>query len=115
MIAEVEQRTPDLPARIIAGNFLQAEAWATREGLKPDRWRYVPDGDARVLHGLRNIRIVWIGKFWKRRDFLEVSDFVDARVRQGWFVVDRNEVVNNGSKTRKKTDTENGNQAGPLS
>lgn len=115
MIAEVEQRTPDLPVRIIAGNHRQAEAWATREGLKPDRWRYVPDGSTRELEGIRNVRFVWIGTFWNRRDFEDVCKFVDAAVRWGIAVVDRNEVVNNGSKTRTKTDTENGNQAGPLS
>ena len=115
MIAEVEQRTPDLPVRIIAGNHRQAEEWATREGLKPDRWRYVPDSRLENLHGLKNIRIVWVGTFYDRRDFNEISEFVDARVRQGWFVVDRNEVQNKGSKTRPKTEPEAGTETGPLS
>lgn len=115
MIAEVEQRTPDLPVRIIAGNHRQAEAWATREGLKPDRWRYIPQGRQDLLHGIRNVRIVWIGTFWNRIDFDEISGFVDNAVAHGLAVVDRNEVVNKGSKTRKKTDPEAGTPAGPLS
>jgi hypothetical protein len=115
VIAEVEQRTPDLPVRIIAGNHRQAEAWAAREGLKPDRWRYVPDGSARELEGIRNVRFVWIGTFWNRRDFDEVCKFVDNAVAMGIAVVDRNEVVNKGRKTRTQTEPETGTQAGPLS
>lgn len=115
MIAEVEQRTPDLPAWIIAGNQLQARQWATREGLNRNRWRYVPDSRLENLHGISNIRFVWVGTYWDRRDFVEVCNFVDTLVACGHAVVDRNEVVSKGSKTRKKTEPEAGTEAGPLS
>lgn len=105
VIAEVEQKTPDLPCRIIAGNHRQAEDWARREGLRPDRWRYVADGAADTLHGIRNVRFVWVGTFWNRNDFSEICKFVDDAVAWGIAVVDRNEVVNKGRKTRPKTDT----------
>ena len=104
MIAEVEQRTPDLPVRIIAGNHRQADDWARCEGLRPDRWRYVPD-KSEALHGVRNVRIVWIGTFWNRSDFAAICEQVDWLVAAGHAAVDRNEVVNKGSKTRPKTDT----------
>lgn len=110
MIAETEQRTPDLPLRIIAGNHRQAEDWARREQLRPSSWRYVPD--VASLHGIRNVRIVWIGTFWDRRDFQEISTFVDHSVSRGLSVVDRNEVKNKGSKTRTKDDTETGPSSG---
>ena len=114
MICEVEQRTPDLPVRIIAGSIHQAKDWANREGLKFESRSYVPDGSIRELEGIRNVRFVWIGTFWNRRDFDEVCKFVDNAVAMGIAVVDRNEVVNKGSKTRKKTEPEAGTEAGPL-
>ena len=89
--------------------------WARREQLRPDRWRYVPDGRDDQLQGIRNVRIVWVGTFWNRRDFERISTLVDRLVGFGLVVVDRNEVVNKGRKTRPKTDTETGTSPGSAS
>lgn len=102
---ETDQRTPDLPLRVIAGNHDQAEAWANREGIRQDCWRYVVDGSDEALRGVRNVRVVWIGTFWNRRDFDKIATLVDELVSKGAVVVDRNEVRNNGRKARKKTES----------
>lgn len=97
----VAQRTPDLPLVIIAGTYQQALRWVDREGS--ERFFIAMDGASIV--SLRNVRVVWIGTFWKRSDFLTISEDVDAMVAAGMCVVDRNEIVNKGRQTRKKTDT----------
>lgn len=109
MICETEQRTPDLPCRIIGGNYGQSKDWANREGLPAGRWRHVSSAES--LYGVRNVRIVWVGTFWRRPDFGALCDRVDQLVALGEVVVDRNEVIK-GRKARKKTDSEGGTETG---
>ncbi|MCA9011526.1 MAG: hypothetical protein KDB01_17360 [Planctomycetaceae bacterium] len=96
----VAQRTPDLPLVIIAGTYQQALRWVDREGS--ERFFIAMDGASIV--SLRNVRVVWIGTFWERDDFLTISEDVDAMVAAGMCVVDRNEIVNKGRQARKKTE-----------
>lgn len=103
MIAEVEQRTPDLPVLVIAGNFQQARLWARREKLPASRWKYI--ANRRAMDGARNRRVVWVGTFFERRDFEEICRAVDRLVMMGLVCVDRNEIVNHGRQARKKTDS----------
>jgi hypothetical protein len=110
LIAEVEQRTPDLPQLIVAGNAWQAAQYAAREKLPPKSWRYVATPDS--LLGASNRRVVWVGTFWEHRHFDRICQEVDQLVRLGFVVVDRNEVVNRGSKTRPKANPETGTSAG---
>lgn len=97
----VAQKTPDLPLVIIAGTYQQALRWVDRDGSE----RFVIALDGASIVSFRNVRVVWIGTFWERSDFLTISEDVDAMVAAGMCVVDRNEIVNKGRKTRKKTDT----------
>jgi len=81
------------------------------EAAMQRRWRDRADS-ADSLQGVRNVRVVWIGTFWLRKDFAEICDTVDTLVASGMIVVDRNEVLNKGRKARKKTDTETGSAPG---
>ncbi len=103
MIAEIEQRTPDLPVLIIAGSIREAQRFAKREKLDDSRCFFVPSIVS--FTGVRNVRVVWVGTFYLRNDFLDLCEVVDHLVSLGRVAVDRNEVVNKGRKTRKKNDT----------
>lgn len=95
------QRTPDLPILVIAGDIEQALFWV--KDNQPPKFLIAQDG-AEIIR-MRNVRVVWIGTFYERDDFQTIGEDVDAMVSAGMAVVDRNEIVNKGRKTRKKTDT----------
>ena len=103
MIAPCESATPDRFVYIIAGNLFEARSYAKRERLELRKTVFVSSVDS--ILGARNVRVVWVGTFFERRDFLQLCDMVDGLVYSGMALVDRREVVNKGRKARKKNDT----------
>lgn len=113
MIAPSPDENKSRPVFIIAGTFAQAFNWAKREKLDQNQCHYVSSPES--LYGVRDVRVVWVDTFWDRSDFLELCQRVDHLVSIGCVMVDRNEIVNKGRKTRKKADPKTGTDSGALS
>jgi len=103
------------PLLIVAGNYTQAETWARSQQIPRNRWTYV--ANVKRFDGVKNRRLVWIGTFWERSDFHEVSQWVDVGVVFGYLIVDRREIARrkHGRKTRTKADPEAGTSPGAVS
>lgn len=101
------------PVFVIAGSLHQCLQWVKRENLDRNQCHYVSSSES--LYGVRDVRVVWVGTFWNRSDFIEISQRVDHLVSIGWVMTDRNEIVNKGRKTGTKADPKTGTDSGALS